>query len=46
MEVSDDPSGDVPFLTQFAALRDPRQVGKMLYPLPELLLLLLWDTVA
>ncbi len=36
----------VPFLTQFAALRDPRQSGKVLYPLPELLLLLLCGTVA
>ena len=36
----------VPFLTQFAALRDPRQAGKVLYPLPELLLLLLCGTVA
>jgi len=31
---------------QFAALRDPRQAGKVLYPLPELLLLLLCGTVA
>ena len=36
----------VPFLDQFAALRDPRQVAKVLYPLPELLLLLLCGTVA
>ena len=36
----------VPFLSQFAALRDPRQAGKVLYPLPELLLLLLCGTVA
>ncbi len=36
----------VPFLTQFAALRDPRQTAKVLYPLPELLLLLLCGTVA
>ena len=36
----------VPFLTQFAALRDPRQRAKVLYPLPELLLLLLCGTVA
>ena len=28
------------FLAQFAALRDPRQVGKVLCPLPEVLLLL------
>src|SRR4051794_12459871 len=36
----------VPFLTQFAALRDPRQAAKVLYPLPELLLVLLCGTVA
>ena len=36
----------VPFLDQFAALRDPRQAAKVLYPLPELLLLLLCGTVA
>lgn len=36
----------VPFLAQFAALRDPRQAAKVLYPLPELLLLLLCGTVA
>ena len=34
------------FLTHFAALRDPRQRGKVLYPLPEILLLLLCATVA
>lgn len=39
-------SASVPFLTQFAALRDPRQAAKVLYPLPELLLLLLCGTVA
>lgn len=36
----------VPFLTHFTALRDPRQAAKVLYPLPELLLLLLCGTVA
>lgn len=36
----------IPFLAQFAALRDPRQAAKVLYPLSELLLLLLSDTVA
>ena len=36
----------VPFLDQFAALRDPRQAAKVLYLLPELLLLLLCGTVA
>ncbi len=35
-----------PFLTQFAALRDPRQAAKVLYPLRELLLLLLCGTIA
>jgi len=34
------------FLTHFAALRDPRQRGKVLYPLPEILLLLLCATIA
>lgn len=36
----------LPFLAHFAALRDPRQAAKVLYPLPELLLLLLCGTVA
>ena len=36
----------VPFLEQFAALRDPRQAAKVLYPLPELLLLLLCGTIS
>jgi predicted transposase YbfD/YdcC len=35
-----------PFLSHFAALRDPRQSAKILYPLPEILLLLLCATVA
>lgn len=39
-------AASIPFLTQFAALRDPRQAAKVLYPLPELLLLLLCGTVA
>ena len=34
------------FLAQFAALRDPRQASKVLYPLPEVLLLLLCGTIA
>lgn len=34
------------FLAHFAALGDPRQAGKVLYPLPEILLLLLCATVA
>ncbi len=34
------------FLLQFAALRDPRQAAKVLYPLPEVLLLLLCGTIA
>src|SRR4051794_24197922 len=33
-------------LDQFAALEDPRQVAKVLYPLPEILLLLLCGTLA
>ena len=36
----------LPFLSQFAALRDPRQAAKVLYPLPEVLLLLLCGTIA
>ena len=35
-----------PFLSHFAALRDPRQSAKVLYPLPEILLLLLCATLA
>jgi hypothetical protein len=31
----------VSFLAHFAALRDPRQVAKVLYPLPEILLVVL-----
>ena len=38
--------GPLPFLSHFAYLRDPRQAAKVLYPLPELLLLLLCGTVA
>jgi predicted transposase YbfD/YdcC len=34
------------FLSHFAALRDPRQTAKVLYPLPEVLLLLLCATIA
>src|SRR3974377_1278731 len=36
----------VPFLDHFAALRDPRQHAKVLYPLPEILLLVLSATLA
>lgn len=36
----------VAFLAHFAALRDPRQVAKVLYPLPEILLLVLCGTIA
>ena len=36
----------VPLLTQFAALRDPRQATKVLHPLLELLLLLPCGMVA
>lgn len=36
----------LPFLSQFAALRDPHQAAKVLYPLPEVLLLLLCGTIA
>jgi predicted transposase YbfD/YdcC len=34
------------FLSHFAALDDPRQAAKVLYPLPEILLLLLCATIA
>jgi hypothetical protein len=33
-------------LEHFAALEDPRQTAKVLYPLPEILLLLLAGTLA
>lgn len=39
-------SADPSFLSHFSALRDPRQAGKVLYPLPEILLLLLCATLA
>jgi predicted transposase YbfD/YdcC len=34
------------FLSHFSALRDPRQSAKVLYPLPEILLLLLCATIS
>ena len=34
------------FLSHFSALRDPRQTTKVLYPLPEILLLMLCATIA
>jgi predicted transposase YbfD/YdcC len=37
---------DLSLLAQFAALRDPRQTAKVLYPLPEILLLVLAATLA
>jgi len=33
-------------LDHSSALKDPRQVGKVVYPLPELLLLILCATLA
>jgi hypothetical protein len=39
-------SADPSFLAHFAALNDPRQAGKVLYPLAEILLLLLCATIA
>ena len=36
----------VPLLHHFAALSDPRQHAKVLYPLPEILLLVLAATIA
>ena len=35
-----------PLLDHFAALSDPRQHAKVLYPLPEILLLVLAATIA
>jgi hypothetical protein len=34
------------FLSHFSALRDPRQATEVLYPLPEILLLILCATIA
>jgi hypothetical protein len=34
------------FLAHFSSVEDPRQAAKVLYPLPEILLLLLSATVA
>lgn len=39
-------TGSPSFLSHFAALRDPRQSAKVLYPLPEILLLMLCATIA
>jgi len=39
-------SADLSFLAHFAAVNDPRQAAKVLYPLPEILLLLLCATIA
>ena len=36
----------IPLLAHFAALSDPRQHAKVLYPLPEILLLVLAATIA
>src|SRR5271166_1316057 len=36
----------VPFLDHFAALRDPRQGWKIIFPLPEVLLVALCGTIA
>lgn len=34
------------FIDHFSALEDPRQAGKVVYPLPEILLLVLCATLA
>ena len=39
-------SAGTSLLDRFAALKDPRQQAKVLYPLPEILLLLLGATLA
>jgi hypothetical protein len=36
----------ITFLDHFSALHDPRQAGKVVYPLPEILLLILCGTIA
>jgi hypothetical protein len=36
----------VPLLNHFAAMSDPRQHARVLYPLPEILLLVLSATIA
>src|SRR3974390_3131401 len=46
MEASMAEATEVSFLAHFAALRDPRQVAKVLYPVPEILLLVLCGTIA
>ncbi|MFV0474098.1 MAG: transposase family protein, partial [Pikeienuella sp.] len=35
-----------PLLDHFSALDDPRQAGKVVYPLPEILLLILCGVMA
>ena len=42
----DRPATSPSLLDHFAALEDPRQRAKVLYPLPEILLLLLCATLA
>lgn len=37
---------DLSMLKHFSALRDPRQVAKVVHPLPEILLLVLAATLA
>jgi hypothetical protein len=46
MEASMAEAAEVSFLAHFAALRDPRKVVKVLYPVPEILLLVLCGTIA
>lgn len=41
-----DQAAQVSFLAHFSALRDPRQVSKVWYPLPEILLLVLCAVIA
>ena len=41
-----DRGAEISLLAQFAALKYPRQIAKVLYPLPEILLLVLTATLA
>jgi hypothetical protein len=42
----DHPPKVIPLLDHFSALKDPRQLGKVVYPLPEIMLLVLCASIA
>lgn len=42
----DHPPKVIPLLDHFSALKDPRQLGKVVYPLPEVMLLILCASIA